>query len=732
LPAAVAPQRRGVEVRGTAGPAAAGRGLVRALTGRFASDSDSEHRAAVSGAETIVRGLDSRDLDPAASGRATLIGDTDAPRADATLRRGVVLGRYIVLERIGAGAMGVVYAAYDPELDRKVALKLLRAESSATGSESVGRARLLREAQAMAKVSHPNVVAIHDVGEADVGGHGIVYLAMEFIVGASLFARLEAARVGRPQGHAMVLEWFIAAGRGLAAAHDAGLVHRDFKPENVIVGDDGRVRVLDFGLAHADLVGALVVAEATRGTFNPRLTETGVIMGTPFYMAPEQFAGAEVDARADQFAFCASLYEAVYGERPFHGDSLASLARAVTQGVVRPPSHRQVSGGLRRALLRGLAPRREDRWPSMYALLAALERLSSRRVVGTLAAVGVAVVGASVGLGLWLRDDPCAQASAELAEVWNPSRREAIERRTEDLYGGEELSALAVGALDAYARAWSDQRQEACLATRTRGTASEASLELRYACLDRARVRFDGALTALVDETTSAELLRRAPELVAGLGDLSECEDLERLRAQVAPPRGVEATRAVDALRGELVASSTRAAAGQTAGIAAEFEAHVATAREIGYRPMLAEALGMLGHSYVFTSRVDEARVALDEGLLIAEAEGDDVSIVKLLREIGILEARNARFDVAEQHFHRAFAVLERMGSDDAATVAALHVAWARVKVLSRDLEGGLREVDAAITAMHGRDPDDIALLSARSMRADLLSRDASRSGATD
>ncbi len=696
-----------------------------AVTGRSASDSDAEHRAAVSGAETIVRGLDSqvRGLEPDASGRATLIGDSDLPRADATLRRGVVLGRYIVLERIGAGAMGVVYAAYDPELDRKVALKLLRAESNAANSESVGRARLLREAQAMAKVSHPNVVTVHDVGEADVGGHGIVYLAMEFIVGASLFARLEAARVGRPQGHALALEWFIAAGRGLAAAHDAGLVHRDFKPENVMVGDDGRVRVLDFGLAHADLVGALAVVEATRGAFNPRLTETGVIMGTPFYMAPEQFAGAEIDARVDQFAFCASLYEAVYGERPFHGDSLASLARAVTLGVVRPPANRQVSGGLRRALLRGLAPRREDRWPSMHALLAALERLSSRRVVGTLAAVGVAVVGASVGLGLWLRDDPCAQAAAEMTEVWNPSRREAIERRAVGLYGAEELTTMAVGTLDDYARRWSDQRQDACLATRTRGTASEASLDLRYACLDRARVRFDGALTGLIDETTSPELLRRAPELVAGLGELAECEDLERLRAGVEPPRGPEATRAVDALRGELVASSTRAAAGQTADIAAEFEAHVAAAREIGYRPILAEALGMLGHSYVFTGRLDDARVVLDEGILIAEAVGDDAAIAKLLRELGSLEVRSSRLDVAEQHFRRGFAVLERMGSDDDAMVSGLHIAWARGKVSSGDTEGGVREIDAAIAALGERDSDDSTVLAARSMRADLLAR---------
>ncbi|HET6583005.1 MAG TPA: serine/threonine-protein kinase, partial [Nannocystaceae bacterium] len=231
---------------------------------------------------------------------------------ETRLARGTTLGRYVVLERIGSGGMGVVYAAYDPQLDRKVALKLLHAREERDG-DSGGRARVLREAQAMARLSHPNVVAVHDVGVVD----DTLFVAMEFVEGVTLGHFIAAGSRRWNE----VLDVFEPAGRGLAAAHAAGLVHRDFKPDNVMIGNDGRVRVMDFGLARA---AAEITTESSEGSGGSivelsgvdRLTRTGALVGTPAYMAPELLAGGNADARSDQFAFCVALHRALYGTAP--------------------------------------------------------------------------------------------------------------------------------------------------------------------------------------------------------------------------------------------------------------------------------------------------------------------------------------------------------------------------------------------------------------------------------
>jgi serine/threonine protein kinase len=277
--------------------------------------------------------------------------------------KGTVIGRYVVLARLGAGAMGVVLAAYDPELDRKVALKLLRPRG---GDAGAARARLQREAQALAKLNHSNVVAVHDVGVH--AGH--VFVAMEFVDGQTLGAWTQSA----PRSWRDVVGVFEAAGRGLAAAHASGLVHRDFKPDNVMIGKDGRVRVMDFGLARAT-EGAVEPARAgdlpadKSDILATPLTQTGAMMGTPAYMAPEQFGGLEVTTRSDQFGFCVALFEALYGERPFGGETLGALAFNATEGNVRDVGRtRDVPMWLRRVVLRGLSPRPEDRFPDMPRL----------------------------------------------------------------------------------------------------------------------------------------------------------------------------------------------------------------------------------------------------------------------------------------------------------------------------------------------------------------------------
>jgi hypothetical protein len=293
------------------------------------------------------------------------------------LERGDKVGRFVVVRELGSGGMGAVYAAHDPQLDRQVALKVLRE----TRGDEEDRVRMLREGQAMARVTHANVITVYEVGtEGDM-----VFLAQELLDGGTLGTWLESQ-------HAQddIIAKFIAAGRGLAAAHAAGLVHRDFKPDNVLLGKDGRVRVADFGLARGSNLGAEVAALAVtaRGGGPPQndvdvtkspmdaLTRTGTVMGTPMFMAPEQHKGERADARCDQFAFCVSLYHALYRAWPFEGKSAPALADAVIEGRLEPPPKAaNVSPALRKIVVRGLATDPAARYPTMDALLADLERL---------------------------------------------------------------------------------------------------------------------------------------------------------------------------------------------------------------------------------------------------------------------------------------------------------------------------------------------------------------------
>ncbi|HEY2747364.1 MAG TPA: serine/threonine-protein kinase, partial [Polyangia bacterium] len=314
---------------------------------------------------------------------------------DAPYARGAVVGRYVLDEAIGAGATGVVWAAYDPELDRRVALKFLRGGPNVSPADL--RTRLSREAQAMAQLSHANVVVVHDVGS--FGDQ--VYVAMELVDGDTLGAWLAA----RPRGWREVLELFAAAGAGLAAAHAAGLVHRDFKPDNVLIGRDGRVRVTDFGLARAvdggdDQRGAETpLGEGSDRLLEARLTRSGALVGTPAYMAPEQIAGGRVDARSDVFSFCVALFEALFGERPFAGANLPELAAAMSAGRVVAAARRGVPRRVQRAVLRGLAVDPAARWPAMEPLLHALAA-GQLVTVPRVAAVVATVAGLAATLAL--------------------------------------------------------------------------------------------------------------------------------------------------------------------------------------------------------------------------------------------------------------------------------------------------------------------------------------------
>jgi serine/threonine protein kinase len=335
------------------------------------------------------------------------------------------VGRYVILSRLGTGGMGVVYAAHDPELDRKVALKIMHPQVH----DQRGVMRLLREARALAQLSHPNIIKIYDAGEHE----GTVFLAMELVRGVTLERWLRHER----RDWRAIVETFAAAGRGLAAAHAAGLVHRDFKPANVLVHADGRVLVMDFGLVR-DAVDVAEVADVEL-VLPPRddldaITETGVILGTPAYMSPEQLGGGAVGSASDQFGFCVALYEALYGARPFHGRNLVELAESVKKAVVPPPPrHHAVPRALWQALARGLRPAPETRWPSMTALVDELVRLGQRRArrplgvgVGAVALMGL--VGLGVGITRMVtRPQPCPTETELRAELWDDARVSALQ-----------------------------------------------------------------------------------------------------------------------------------------------------------------------------------------------------------------------------------------------------------------------------------------------------------------
>lgn len=332
------------------------RGLVADLARSLEDSGDGEDTDQMSGEVMSVSGV--------------LHAPKGPKKAPRPLQPGDAVGRYVVSSLLGAGGMGVVFLARDPTLNRKVTLKLLHAERQNQRSAQI---ELLREAQSMAQLSHPNVVSVYDAGTFN----DQVFMAMEFVEGATIHDWL----LSQPRSWMEVLQVFQEAGRGLAAAHAVGIVHRDFKPRNVLVGKDGRVRVVDFGLARAAVQGEADASGVVQRvpsmidtSITVSLTETGALKGTPAYMAPEQFRGEGADARADQFAFCVSLYEGFYGERPFQSTDVGQLVVAVLAGKVRPPpSVDAVPAGIRACVLRGLHVDPAQRFGSMAELLDALE-----------------------------------------------------------------------------------------------------------------------------------------------------------------------------------------------------------------------------------------------------------------------------------------------------------------------------------------------------------------------
>ncbi|HUJ60527.1 MAG TPA: serine/threonine-protein kinase [Kofleriaceae bacterium] len=606
------------------------------------------------------------ELDDTEAGEGTSATIVDAPRRAprrdaAELAAGMRLEHFQILEPLGRGGMGSVYSAYDLRLDRKVAIKIL-AQAGRGAELEHRRQRLLREAQMMAKLSHPNVVPVYEVGV----DRDTLFIAMEYVAGRTLGRWLADDKPSWRQ----IIDAFAQAGRGLAAAHEADIVHRDFKPANVLLDAQGRVRVVDFGVAQARGPAEVVEqappprprielgdgSEVTPPTPQTPLTEAGSLVGTPAYMSPEQFRTNIVDARSDQFSFCVALFEALFGKRPFAGTG-KELAERVTKGELdRPDPKSPVPGWVIAIVLRGLSTDPDRRFPSMTALVDALARDPTRRrrrlaaiAAGTLVLAGTVAL---VGWRLYARGaiEPCAPSDAAFAGVWDPPAHAALERAFVATGAPYARSAAArVEALfDRYRGDWLAMRGDACRATRVRGEQSEHVLDLRDSCLDH-RLGELRALSSLLAGAVDAKAVERSVDAASALAPIAACADTDALLAPGSEPidPGARARRA--ALRDRLDRLRAEAHTGRAKAALPAARALVTDARAAGDAVMVADALELQGATETASGDLAAAQATLGEALRRARQLGDvnrfaatTIDLVDALAEASISGSREA------------------------------------------------------------------------------------------
>ncbi len=614
--------------------------------------SDATQRSGTDRLASGARGSQAPTIAEGPEGATGTGGETKVE--EAALGRGEPVGRYIVLDRIGVGGMGVIYQAYDPQLSRQVAIKVVKVARSPSLQKDPAGARLMREAQAMAQLAHPNVLSVYDVGDLD----GDVFIAMEYVEGETLQQWLDAS----PHPWREILDRFAQAARGLAAAHAAGIVHRDFKPENVLIGRDGRARVLDFGLALAaeeepeppgpdsDAQEELSSVSDSLDGLRGRLTQYGMVMGTPDFMAPEQHMGNPPDHRCDQFSFCAALYCAVYRQKAFAGKTAKELARAKLKGrIVDPPRDSRVPRWLKRLIYRGLSAPADQRWGSMQELLAAIEQHTRRKNLRWFAAGGALLAATAAVSFTATRDQApqiCGGGEDQLQPVWNEERSTALQRAF--VASGSPLAEDAwvrvTGEIEARLGAWGQMHEEACVATHVRREQSTQMLDLRMTCLSTRLDELDALLTVL--EGADAAVVERSATAVRELRPLRPCSDPAWLRAQVKPPESEATASQVEALRREHAQSRALELAGRHAEALEAARQGVDAARRLDYPPLLAEAWARVGSAQRGLGDYAAAERALDEAFVQATATKHDRvaarAAIQLLEVVGVNQARTA------------------------------------------------------------------------------------------
>jgi tetratricopeptide (TPR) repeat protein/tRNA A-37 threonylcarbamoyl transferase component Bud32 len=662
-------------------------------------------------ADTLVAGLGGADtmsavVSGATARRSVRTGDaTDAATDPGSgghgidVEAGTRIGRYVVLSPLGAGGMSRVFRAFDPKLGRQVALKVVTPRHTEAWTADDERARVVREAQAIAKLSHPNVVAVHDVG---VDGP-LVFIAMELVAGRTL---REWQRAGIRTWRDTVAV-YVQAGRGLAAAHAAGLIHRDFKPENVLVGDDGRARVVDFGLARTtidavttpDSISAEDLDLVSISQPLSPLTRAGAVLGTPGYMPPEQYGGGITDDKSDQFSFCVSLFEALWGRRPFPGRTVAEIRQQVMAGTIAEPRG-TVPARIRHLVMRGLRIARDERHPSMAVLLADLERLAAPRRIGRALATGAAITGIAIAaLAVASRSEapsPCRGSARKLEGVWDPSIRD----RLGALFTSDPARPVATWDrvrrdLDGYAGRWEHHHRQVCEATRVHGEQSEQALDLRMACLER-QLGDVRELTGLL-LAGDRGALERAAVASRHLPDLAECDDLRSLEAVAPPPADFTARAELATVEADVARARALADAGKLADARTTADASLVTARRIGHAPVLARALFTRGVIARLEGDGTAGRTHMFDALASAEEAGDDALAAHAAAELVFIAGYLADAPDDGLAFARlSEAILRRVGGRDAVAgmlhnnLGVLHMQAQRYAESATELERGL------------------------------------------
>ncbi len=689
-------------------------------------------------------------------GNDTQVSGDGQAQEPQLLARGTCLGRYLIADMLGRGGMGTVYRAFDPDLNRPVALKLMSIKADREDNSrdlSLGRARLLREAQALAQLSHPNVVTVHDVGVYQDS----VFVAMELIEGQTLKDWLK----DKTHSRAEIISVLSDAGRGLSAAHKAGIIHRDFKTANVILGNDGRVRVLDFGLARASqasdededsrppntkdekttgstaaslkfrarmesssaISGPIVSGDSTSGNASGNLlisslTHDGSIVGTPNYMSPEQHLGDEVTEWSDQYSFSVVAFEALYGKRPFSGKTLTDMILKMTQGRIAKPKDHTVPEWLAKVIRRGLHIDPEARYPSMDALLAALAddpaiaRAKARATrIRWLSALTVLASIFLAAFGLWYgsnRDEKlCLGAEAELVDVWDPSTKQTVQKAfaaTVKPFSDQAWSRVD-RILDAYAQDWTQAHQEACRATRVQGTQSEDLLDLRMVCLSR-RLKEMRALVQVFAQADD-EVVRKAVQATHALTPLARCADIESLTAQVEPPKD-EATRAqVEAIRLNLTKARAHYETGKYRQGLQEASESLSAAQKTAYRPLEAECRYLLGQLHDQAGQYPSAVQQLTEAWWMAESVGDDPLKARASTElVAVVGYRQAHFEEGLRWSRHTQAAIARCGQDNT-MLAAWHQELGTLLAVKGEFKDALENYQRTFSILQQLYPPD-------------------------
>jgi serine/threonine protein kinase/tetratricopeptide (TPR) repeat protein len=625
---------------------------------------------ALASGPTLAKGSDGSDRPVVRAGRLT------GPQSETEWAPGARIGRYVVLARIGAGGMGAVYRAEDVELGRAVALKRLHA-----GASDDSRARLVREARTAAQLQHANVLTVHEVAEHQ----GVAFLAMELVDGVTLTQWLKQSVWSWREVVAMLCQ----AGHGLIAAHDRGLVHRDFKPDNVLVDRAGRARVADFGLARAlddvhEQGGRLVGGDARLA----RLTETGEIAGTPAYMAPELVEAAPPDARSDQYAFAVTLYEALHGQHPFAGKTAGALWLEMANERVRPGT-RTLPARVQRAVRRGLSADPAKRWPDLVRFVRELEAASApgrRRwyVIGGGVAVSALVATAAIALGRGTVQQPCS----EVVRGYDINLTEgALARR-----GVEPAEIARVNAVVAsFKHEAKAQLIDSCMDTRAgRQTAEMASK--RAACIERARDRVWSMLDRITDDKQTGAQLASALD---DMPDLAQCTDpawlarpaqagLSEAQQQALTRAEADVERAGTLRdRGDLAGAEQALDAAEKA--AGNIDQHVVTTRVWMLRTEIARDRGNMA-----TARTTSAQAVAEAGL-----SGD--SKLSLQAQVLML-ATSADVRTAD-----SFAAIT--DSDDSLETASLRIAHGDALMESGRLAEGEKEYRRALAIREAKLP---------------------------